>query len=253
MMIGAGPKKLPVRRLATGCRALRGPSELLLLELRRAMRPDDLRRAHVAVPAVAGMPDTFVADRRYRLDDCLLGRRPALEDADVATEAQHGDPVRGCSKTSCRLCEIGSTPSPCSPRRRTSASTCSVWATPRALSARRGSRAFEFHIHRARDCDRLALAAGERCDRLTNRLDRGDLERRVRVLLHRRLVEDLEPLRLTAEVHVLHDIVEVVAQRQILVENPPSLAASFGGADLAPLCPGTEPGHCRRSASRRCT
>ncbi len=34
--------------------------ELLLLEVRRAIGPDDLRRAHVAPPAVDGMPDTFV-------------------------------------------------------------------------------------------------------------------------------------------------------------------------------------------------
>ncbi len=50
------------------------------------------------------------------------------------------------SKMSCRLCEMSTTPSPCSARRLTSSSTCSVWATPSAAvgSSRITSR--EFHI-----------------------------------------------------------------------------------------------------------
>ena len=38
------------------------------------------------------------------------------------------------------------------------------------------------------------------------------------MLLHRRLVQDLEPVDLAAEVHVLDDV-EVVAEREILVDD----------------------------------
>ena len=61
MMIGAGPR-LPVRRFSHArCQSPASPGrELLLLERRRAIGPDDLRRAHAAAPAMDGMPDTFV-------------------------------------------------------------------------------------------------------------------------------------------------------------------------------------------------
>ena len=111
-----------------------------------------------------------------RLHDLLLGRLRALEDADVAAEPQDGDPV-ATSKMSCRLCEMSTTARPCSARRLTSSSTCSVCATPSAAvgSSRMTSR--EFHMHRPRDRDRLALPAGERRDGLADRADRRDGER----------------------------------------------------------------------------
>ena len=50
------------------------------------------------------------------------------------------------------------------------------------------------------------------------RRDRQRLERLGRVLLHRRLGENLGPVDLAAEVHVLDDV-EVVAEREILVDD----------------------------------
>ncbi len=75
--------------------------------------------------------------------------------------------------------------------------------------------------HGAGDGDGLALATGKRRDRLADRLDGRDrerLERLGRVLLHRRLGQDLRATDLTAEIHVLDDV-EVVAEREILVDD----------------------------------
>ena len=145
----------------------------------------------------------------------------ALVDADVAAEAQHGDPV-ATSKTSCRLCEIRTTARPCSARRLTSSSTCSVCATPSAAvgSSRITSR--EFHITaRATATDWRwppeSVATGWRIDRIVVTARR--LQRLGRLRLHRRLLQPLEPVvRLAAEVHVLDDV-EVVAEREILVDD----------------------------------
>ena len=77
--------------------------------------------------------------------------------------------------------------------------------------------------HGARDRDRLALAAGERRDRLADRPDRrhprATCSVSARLRLHRRLLQPLEAVvRLAAEVHVLDDV-EVVAEREILVDD----------------------------------
>ena len=74
----------------------------------------------------------------------------------------------------------------------------------------------------AGDRDRLALAAGERGDRLpdgANRRDGETLHRLCRARLHLGLLEPLEEVvRLAAEVHVLDDV-EVVAEREVLVHD----------------------------------
>ena len=84
-------------------------------------------------------------------------------------------------------------------------------------------------LHRLRDRDRLPLAAGERGDRLADRVDRRDgegLQRLGRPLLHDRLLQALEPVvLLAAEVHVLDDV-EVVAEGEVLVDD---LDAEPGG------------------------
>ena len=102
------------------------------------------------------------------------------------------------AKMSCRLCEIRTTASPWSARRSTSSSTCCG-----LRDAERGGRLVEDHEprvphHRARDGDRLPLAAGERRDRLADRADRrhGEaLHRLGRLRLHHRLLEPLEASR----------------------------------------------------------
>ena len=74
------------------------------------------------------------------------------------------------SNTSTMLCEIRTTPTAWSARRRTRSSTCRVWATPE----RRGRLVEEDHLgipqHRLGDRHGLTLAAGEAGDRLAHRL-----------------------------------------------------------------------------------
>ena len=126
------------------------------------------------------------------------------------------------SKMSCRLCEMITTARPCSASRLTSASTCSVCATPSAAVGSSRMTSFEFHCTALGDRDRLPLAARERRDRLPDRADRRDrerLQRLRRLLLHDRLLQPVEAVvRLAAEVHVLDDV-EVVAEREILVDD----------------------------------
>src|SRR5262245_4110611 len=138
------------------------------------------------------------------------------------------------SKMSWRLWEISTTARPCSASRLTSASTCSVCETPSAAvgSSRITSR--EFHMT-ARDRDRLALTARERRDRLPDRADRRHrecLQGRPSLRLHRRLPQPLEPVVLLApQVHVLDDV-EVVAEREILVDDlDPELRRVLRAAD----------------------
>src|SRR6185312_953627 len=69
--------------------------------------------------------------------------------------------------------------------------------------------------------DGLALAAGQRPDRLPDRPDRhhGQVgQRALGLLLHRGLVQHPVPDRLPAQEHVLHDI-QVVGQRQVLIHG----------------------------------
>ena len=76
--------------------------------------------------------------------------------------------------------------------------------------------------HRAGDRDGLPLAAGERRHGLPDRADRRHreaLHRLGRLRLHDRLLQAVEPVpRLAAEIHVLDDV-EVVAEREILVDD----------------------------------
>ena len=127
------------------------------------------------------------------------------------------------SKMSCRLCEISTTARPCSARR-----ADEIEHLPRLGDAERGRRLVEDHDagvpeHRARDRDRLALAARERRDELAGRADRRDRERLQRLapcwppstgsLRRWKHVVHLAP-----EVHVLDDV-EVVAEREVLVDD----------------------------------
>ena len=137
------------------------------------------------------------------------------------------------SKMSCRLCEIRTTPSPCSARRLTRSSTWRVWATPSAAVGSSRITSCEFHI------TALATATDWRCppespatvwrtlrivvtDRLAQRLARASL--------HLGLVERAQRLELlAAEEHVLDDV-EVVRQREVLVDD---LDAEVGGVARA--------------------
>ena len=123
---------------------------------------------------------------------------------------------------SCRLCEIRTTASPWCGQ-----ALDELEHLLRLRDAERRGRLVEDHEpgvphHRARDGDRLPLAAGEGRDRLADRADRRHreaLHRLGRLGLHHRLLEPLEPVvRLAAEVHVLDDV-EVVAEREILVDD----------------------------------
>ena len=99
--------------------------------------------------------------RRDRVDDLLLGRLATLEDGDVLAETEDRDPV-GHLEDVVRLCEMRTTASPCSARRRTRSSTWRVCATPSAAVGSSRITMREFHITGAADRDRLALAAGDR-------------------------------------------------------------------------------------------
>ena len=130
----------------------------------------------------------------------------------------------------------------------------------RLRNAERGCRLVEDHelrvpLHGLGDRDRLALAARERRDRLPDRADRRDgerLQRHSRVLLHHRLLETVEPVvLLAAEVHVLDDV-EVVAEREVLVDDlDPELGRVLRARDVDGLAleedlAAVEAGGCRR-------
>ena len=145
------------------------------------------------------------------------------------------------AKTSCRLWEIRMTASPCSRK--------PLDEREHLLGLRdaeRGGRLVEDHElrvphHRTRDRDRLALAARERRNRLADRADRRHaqrLQRLGRLLLHHRLLEPLEEIvRLAPEVHVLDDV-EVVAEREILVDDlDPELCRVLRPGDRDAACP----------------
>ena len=171
--------------------------------------------------AVDGMPETFVglpAVIASTTACCVVVA--AVEDADVPSEPEHGDPVG-------RLEDVVEVV-----RDDHDAETLLAEAADERehllglRHAEGGGRLVEDDELRVpldglRDGDGLALAAGERRDRLPDRRDRRHreaLERRGGGVLHRRLVEDLEPVGLAAEVHVLDDV-EVVAEGEILVDD----------------------------------
>ena len=137
------------------------------------------------------------------------------------------------ANTSFMLCEISTTARPLSASRRTSSSTCAVCATPRAAvgSSRMTTRLFHSTA--------LAMATVWRWppERLATRW-RTDLTRcarrgrpgSARPLLHgRRRRARCRVRRLPAEEHVLDDV-EVVAQREVLVDD---LDAEGGGVARA--------------------
>ena len=122
--------------------------------------------AHAGCSCVPGIPDDLRRRAgRDRVHDLLLGRLRALEDADVLRPSRSTVIRSAASKTSWRLCEIITTPRPCS------ASRCDEREHLLGLrDAERGRRLVEddeprVPHHRARDRDRLALPAGERRDR----------------------------------------------------------------------------------------
>ena len=158
---------------------------------------------------------------RDRVDDLLLRR--LVRSKTAMLRPSRSTVIRSATaKTSCRLCEMSTTASPWSARRSTSSSTCSVCATPSAAvgSSRITSR--EFHITaRATATDWRwppeSVATGWRIERIVVTARR--LHRLGRLGLHHGLLEPLEPVAgLAAEVHVLDDV-EVVAEREILVDD----------------------------------
>ena len=168
------------------------------------------RRPSSATPAV-------IAD-----DDLLLRRLRALVDADVAAEPEHGDPVGDLEDVVQVVRDDARRASPCSARRLTRSSTCRVWATPSAAVGSSRMTTREFHITAratATDwrCPPESVATGCRIERIVVTDER--LQRLGRPLLHRRLVQPEDRVvHLAAEVHVLDDV-EVVAEREILVDD----------------------------------
>ena len=153
------------------------------------------------------------------------------------------------SKMSWRLCEISTTARPCSARRLTSASTCSVWETPSAAVGSSRMTSFEFHITAratATDCrwPPESVATGWRIERIVVTASDFSVSRGLR--LHDRLLQPLEPVvLLAAEVHVLDDV-EVVAEREVLVDDLDARASPRpSGRGSRPACPrrGPRPVH----------
>ena len=136
------------------------------------------------------------------------------------------------SKTSLRLCEMTSTATP-----RPASVLIRFEHHRRLRDAERGGRLVHDHQlglrhHRLGDRDRLALAAGQRRDRLADRAHGRHVEllqRLARGDLHRRLVEQPVAERLVAEEHVLDDV-QVVAQREVLVDRRDARAPRRPGA-----------------------
>ena len=204
----------------------------------RRERPARRRRqcSRGVAPAPPGMPATFVGTPAVIAATTPAASWPALEPPTFRPSRR--TVIRSAvSKMSWRLCEMITTARPCWPRRRTSSSTCSVCATPRAAVGSSRTTSFEFH------CTAFATATDWRwppesvatgCRMDVDRRDGERLERLRGVLLHLRLVEDLEPVHLTAEVHVLDDV-EVVAEREILVHDlDAEVGASFGSRCAPP-------------------
>ena len=110
---------------------------------------------------------------------------------------------------------------PCSPRRRTSASTCSVCATPSAAVGSSRITSLEFHwtaFATATDCrwPPESVATGCRIDEIV--VTASDFSVSAVFCSIAGSFEDLRPVELAAEIHVLDDV-EVVAEREILVDD----------------------------------
>ena len=188
-----------------------------------------------------GMPETLVGSPAViacTTSCCVVAsrsKRPALR-------PRRSTVIRSATaKTSWRLCEIRMTARPCSASRLTSASTCSVCATPSAAVGSSRITSFEFHITaRATATDWRwppeSVATGCRIERIV--VTRERLQRLGRALLHHRLLEPLERVvRLAAEEHVLDDV-EVVAEREILVDDlDPEPGGVLRAGDVRPAGP----------------
>src|SRR5581483_1537052 len=103
-------------------------------------------RGHAGAEWVDGIPETFVGCPAVIASTICCW---------VVVERSYTPTLRprrstvirfAVSNTSCRLCEIRTTASPCSASRLTSASTCSVCATPSAAVGSSRITSFEFHI-----------------------------------------------------------------------------------------------------------
>ena len=123
-----------------------------------------------------------------------------------------------------------------------------VCATPSAAVGSSRMTSLEFHctaLATATDCrwPPESEATGCRIERIV--VTASDAERLGRALLHARLFQATEPVALlAAEVHVLDDV-EVVAEREVLVDDlDPELGRVLRAVDAAPAC--------RRRGSRRC-
>ncbi len=155
------------------------------------------------------------------VDDLLLGRLFALEERHALPEPEDGDPVRDLEHV---MQVVGDDRHGEIPLRET---PDEVQHLTRLRHAECGRGLVEdddpgVPHHRLRHGDRLALTAGKAGDRLADGLQRGDrepVERLARGPLHRRLVEhDGSARPLAAEEHVRDDV-EVVGQRQVLVDD----------------------------------
>ena len=109
---------------------------------------------------------------RDRLHDLLLRRLPSRSKTPTLRPRRSTVIRSATSKTSCRLCEMSTTARPCSRE-----PLDELEHLLGLRDAERRGRLVEddeprVPHHRARDRDRLALAAGERRDRLPDRADR---------------------------------------------------------------------------------
>jgi hypothetical protein len=180
--------------------------------------------------SLSGVPER---PGRDRVHDLLLVRRRALVDADALAEAQHGDPV--CDLED--VVEVVRDEHDGQPALRQPAHEVEHLARLRDAERRRGlveDHDLRVPHHRLGDGDGLALSSREPGDRLAHGAQRrhGEaVERRTRLLLHRRLVEHRARHLLAPEVHV-RDHVEVVREREILVHDlDPELGRVAGAVD----------------------
>ena len=207
--------------------------------------------------AVDGMPDTFVGTPAVIAwtTSCWVVV-VALVDGDAAAEPQDRDPV-------CHLEDVVQVVRDEDDREPLVGQPLDeLEHLLRLRDAERRSRLVEDHEagvphHRAGDGDRLPLAARERRHRLADRPDRRDreaLHRLGRLGLHHRLLEPLEHVvGLAAEVHVLDDV-EVVAEREILVDDlDPELRRVLRPVDVTRPRRRTRPRRCPRRGCRRRT
>ena len=221
------------------------PEPELLLGSSPPGRPMPRRRdvdvgAHGATSARLGdARDLRRHARGDRLDDLLLGRLVALVDADVAAEAQDGDPVGDLEDVVQVVRDEHDREAP------VGEALDEVEHLARLGDAERRGRLVEddeprVPQHGLRDRDRLALAAGERGYGLADGADRGDgerLQRLGRALLHLgSFRRQSRSCVLAAEVHVLDDV-EVVAEREVLVDDlDPELRGVLRAVDASPAC-----------------